>query len=498
MNVKELYPNLWPHQVEALEKVVASDKKLIVLIGPPGSGKSLVNMLIAEQYGSSIIMCVTKQLQQQYEDDFSKVTGFEKIMGKNNYPCPLHYTKNVEQSDRYKYCRTCPLKTNLECEYWKLDEATKSSSIVVTNYAYFAMQRWYGRDTHGTRNRACVIFDEAHEFERTMLGLMDAHITPEDKQYVPTLPRTTDLAEWEEWITEAMISVANQIAGSDGSDDDWALKDFESRLQRIRYGMKNGWICNNTEKKAGFMWRPIWVSPDWIKPLTLDAEKIIMSSATIYDPTHLAETMGVSPDDMEVIEMPSTFPYYQRPFIIIPVANVSSWKMSEADQDKLVQAVDRIMDMHPQEKGIIHTVSYKMRDLIVKRSKRNGRFRTHQSHDRNLKIEQFKNDKEPTVLVSPSATTGINIPEIRFQIILKLPIPNLGDERESIRRKERKDIFDAEVGNVLIQTYGRAMRTPTDEGKTYALDRMIKFFYRSHMKHFPQYVREAVVELNHI
>lgn len=485
VSVRQFYTP-YPDQEDAVAAAIKSTKPCIAIIGPPGSGKSMVNLLLAEQYPKSAILCVTKQLQKQYED-----YGLEDValvMGKNNYPCPMGYSVNCEKSDEKNLCKKCMLKESLECDYWKAEADADASPIAVTNYAYYFMQVYYGQALH---NRHSVIFDEAHEFDKTILGLMDVEFRrPYDEPRLGVkLPRDFNRQSWRE-----VKAIADTRLGWD--KEALNLK-TQFAITEIAFANPDAWIF---EQQGDIITiRPKWVDPIWTKPLIENAHKVVLSSATFYPP-YVGSLLGFAEEDIEVIEMPSTFPKEYRPFIFKPVARVSTHKGTEeesAELDKLVLEIDKMLADHPNDKGLIHTVSYKLRDVILQRTRFPERFMTHESSTRNKAIEQFRRAPAGKVMASPSMTTGVDLPyeQCAFQIIAKLPVPSLGDSRVVARKNERKEVHDAEVANTLVQMYGRAMRGADDFGITYCLDVWGKYFYEGHRGLFPKYVQEAVVML---
>ena len=60
-----------PHQAEAVQAIVDSDKHVTVLIAPMGSGKSLIANAIPEVSQKPMVTLTKyKSLQNQYSDDF--------------------------------------------------------------------------------------------------------------------------------------------------------------------------------------------------------------------------------------------------------------------------------------------------------------------------------------------------------------------------------------------------------------------------------------------
>lgn len=485
MAIRDLYTP-YAAQEEAVARAVASTKPCIAIIGPPGSGKSMVNLLLAEYYPKSVILCVTKQLQRQYED--YKIPDVKSVSGKNNYPCIAGYAADCEAANDRNLCRSCSYKVDLSCPYWAAEAEADEAPIAVTNYSYYFMQTYFGNALH---NRHSVIFDEAHEFDRTMLGLMDVEWNRnyDERLLGFKLPRVFNRQQWQEAAKLAISKL--------GKDKESKKLLTKFALTEIAFSQEDAWIFEMEGRLITI--RPKWVSPDWTKGMIENAHKVILSSATFYPP-YVGSLLGFREDQIETIEMPSTFPLEYRPFIFKKVARVSTHKGTSEEAlelDKLVLEIDRIMAEHHAEKGLLHTVSYKLRDEILKRTRFPGRFMTHDSSSRQAVIDAFRKAPAGTILASPSMTTGVDFPydQLNYQIIAKLPVPSLGDKRVVIRKEERKEIHDAEVRNTLIQMYGRAMRSKDDFGLTYCLDTWAHYFYQNNMAKFPRYVREAVITL---
>lgn len=471
-------------QEAAIEAAFNTPRPCIAIIGPPGSGKSVVNMAIAEHWPKSVILCVTKQLQKQYIDS---APFLKLVMGKNNYPCPMGYGKNAEVADDLGRCKSCAMKHSAipTSPYWKAEYEADHANISVTNYAYYFFQRYYGE---AMKNRNSIVFDEAHELDKTILGLMDIEFDRERDGAILNMEFPTDIREWKGFRGEALEELSNAVT----KEEKGLRRRFE--MLGLAFADTDVWLVDDEGEKVYF--RPKWVDPSWTAPLISSATKVVLSSATFY-PAYVGSLLGFSEEDIEVIEMPSYFNPAFRPLIFIPSAKVSTYKGTaeeELELDRLVLAIDKRLAEHNDEKGLVHTVSYALRDAILLRTRFPNRFLTHDSYSRNKVIDKFRTAPKGTVLISPSITTGVDLPyeHVVFQIIAKLPIPNLGDSRVQSRKKERKWVHDAEVANTLIQMYGRAMRSPDDFGITYVLDTWAYYFYTNHEKMFPQYVKEAV------
>ena len=89
-------------------------------------------------------------------------------------------------------------------------------------------------------------------------------------------------------------------------------------------------------------------------------------------------------------------------------------------------------------------------------------------------LEAYRKSDRDDVLVSPSLTTGVDLPYdlLRFQILPKLPFPDQRDPvvaaQKGTELGKRLGLMDTAV--TLGQAYGRIMRADDDGGYTYLLD----------------------------
>jgi Rad3-related DNA helicase len=104
-------------------------------------------------------------------------------------------------------------------------------------------------------------------------------------------------------------------------------------------------------------------------------------------------------------------------------------------------------------------------------------------------IKQHIESKEPTVLVSPSMTYGVDLKEdlARFQIISKASYMPLNDERIKRLFKEDPSWYVNKMLNHLIQACGRGVRTKNDKCVTYILDGTITDAVLRNAKKLPKY-----------
>jgi ATP-dependent DNA helicase DinG len=129
-------------------------------------------------------------------------------------------------------------------------------------------------------------------------------------------------------------------------------------IENIRSNPKD-WIVsdikeeNNEVTKVGL--KPLDVSP-YCKELFEKCDKTFMMSATILDKDAFCKSLGLAPKEVKFIQVPSDFPLQNRPMIPLNIAyvNSDSLKLQEV-QIKIARAINNLMNLHRNEKGIIHT-----------------------------------------------------------------------------------------------------------------------------------------------
>ena len=99
----------------------------------------------------------------------------------------------------------------------------------------------------------------------------------------------------------------------------------------------------------------------------------------------------------------------------------------------------------------------------------------------------------PTVLVSPSLREGVDLPDdfLRFQVLTKLPYPDLGDPWTATRRARDPRWYAVETAKALVQAYGRSCRHAEDFGVTYVLDTQFARFLQRYRVLLPEWFLDA-------
>ena len=100
--------------------------------------------------------------------------------------------------------------------------------------------------------------------------------------------------------------------------------------------------------------------------------------------------------------------------------------------------------------------------------------------ERGKVIEQHISSVEPTVS--------------RFQIITKVPYPNLADRWTNAKMKADKEWYYWQTALKLMQAYGRSIRSKDDWAKTYVLDSGFISFVETNASMFPNWFTQAIIK----
>jgi len=80
----------------------------------------------------------------------------------------------------------------------------------------------------------------------------------------------------------------------------------------------------------------------------------------------------------------SSFPKENRPIIYLPTADFSQKAADEESTIMMIRVIDGLLDKHQNEKGLIHTISYKLAKELLSKSRHHNRL----SHTRRQGREQ--------------------------------------------------------------------------------------------------------------
>lgn len=136
---------------------------------------------------------------------------------------------------------------------------------------------------------------------------------------------------------------------------------------------------------------------------------------------------------------------------------------------------------------VVHNcVNYRIAKHLVDTVK-SPRLLLHDSENREATIEYHLSSTDPTVLISPSMTEGVDLADdaSRFQILCKVPFPYLGDRVTQLRKVKIPNWYPCQTARAVIQAFGRSVRNETDHAVSYILDTDWERFYKTSSSLFP-------------
>lgn len=462
------------NQLEAIQKIVRSEKRFRVLNQPTGSGKSLVYYLATKILGGrTVILNSTKALQDQLCHDYP----LTDMRGQNAYQCN---TLGVNcDCGPCHFGFSCPIKST--CPYHVAYRNALNSDAVVTNYAYWLSMNIHGKGLGKVDN---LVLDEAHTAPEHICNQMSITINKRDLEAKPG----SNVKAWAMYEYRRHKDIVSSIksdqlshSGGEGLSKDlvMSLKKHEQickGLETIIHSDES-WVFDDSGGKI--QCTPVWAS-SYRDVLFQNVKNVILTSSTITP--KIMEYLGIP--DYDFFSFPHTFPPKRREVVLLPVARVD-FRTSEEDKKKLIQALDKYIRRRLDRKGIIHSISYKWRSFLMKYSKHKDRMITHSGRTTADVVDAFKRMPEPGILVSPSIVQGYDFPgdTCRWQVIWKVPFP---DSRSSVvkrRRKEDKEYTNNLAMQNLVQACGRIVRSERDWGETILFDSHLEwfFYYNRHL-----------------
>ena len=276
--------------------------------------------------------------------------------------------------------------------------------------------------------------------------------------------------------------------------------------------MEKGWVLTGFKtkgqgktpdpSKSSVIFKPIMVDRDAPDVLWQHGERFLLLSASWVSVEQEAENLGLKEGEWAHVEMPSSFPAESRPIVVETVAEVTA-KNKEVAYPALEKEVLRLVEKHPNDRILVHTVSYELTDRLVQYVRRYASDRTRvftykAAYERDQALEGYL--AHPAgVIFAPSFDRGVDLHEddCRVQIIAKVPWPYLGDEQIAARAngtgRSGKTWYAVKTIRTIIQMSGRGMRSKDDSVITYILDKTFVRLYQQNRRLFPKWWSDALV-----
>ncbi len=303
--------------------------------------------------------------------------------------------------------------------------------------------------------------------------------------------------KYQENISISNLNISEELAAD-------AIRDTERLTITINNILSNprNWIISEIKKEdyevVKVELKPLDISP-YCKHVFEKCSKVLIMSATILNPKAFCRSVGLAYDkEVKFIQVKSDFPVENRPIYPMNIAylNFNNLQLPEI-KSSITKTVDNIMTIHKNDKGIIHTTSYEQLNFIKEKISQENTRRllvTDPEIQRDEIIQEHINSIKPTVLISPSLHTGLDLKgELsRFQIITKVPYPNKNDRWINAKRNSNEDWYYWQTALKLVQASGRSIRSKEDWAKTYILDSAFGYFVNKNRNILPDWFIQAV------
>jgi Rad3-related DNA helicase len=517
------------NQLELIEKILTAfdnDKKYIILEAGTGTGKSAIAATLGQILQPAYILTMTKQLQRQYADEF----GYPQVKGRNNFSCLDSGSLNKCDQGTCQTIRTgqefsCPYGIKIEksnqkdineydpetyyntpftfnstnkCPYWNQKAIAIEEPVTLLNYDYAYLEFNY---VQHFQKRNLMILDEAHNIEdkimhKLELNLYNKQLQKDIQESIPREMMTyTDIKDWIAFL-EAIYDSYNAINTNNLTKQKGdRIEHTKRKIKEITGNIKKNpddWVVSPEDNSVSF--KPLKVDKYAKETLFQYADKVLFMSATILDKDLFCKWLGLDPEEVYYIHSESPFKKEYRPIhmkLVGPMSKRALWHTAP----KTIPVLKEIMDKHYNEKGLVHTNSYKCQQYIIDHI-REQRILSHDSKNREQILREFEKSNDPYVLVSPSMSEGVDLPyeKCEFQVIYKVPYPYLGDKQINERKNLDPEWYAYKTIMTLMQAYGRGMRAENDHCDTYILDKNIQTILRNKMyrRLIPKFFREAI------
>jgi Rad3-related DNA helicase len=519
-----------------------SGKKYVLLEAGTGLGKSAIGITIArymESYAPVVknedgepmtgayVITTQKILQEQYMSDFGPASGkglIRTIKSSSNYKCQFYTDQTCGQSRRalaqlgkqlngtefQKKCKT-------SCLYALEKQDFIESPISITNFSYFLAETTYAGKLEP---RALLVVDECHNTETELGKFIEVSFSEKFARDVLKckIPKLDTQGAVYEWIRTGYKKSLNKYAkdldknlaklsgdiegyGEFSKQAEMLEKHIGKVEQFLEVYREDNWVMNIAYPQEGnrrgarrFEFKPVDVGPYSQSVFFKSGARVLLMSATVVDKDVFCASVGISPDDVAYLRIPSPFPVENRPIHYVPVGSMSKDNIDRT-LPVMAEAVKMLLDKHPKEKGIIHTSNYKVAKYLLENVK-TDRILTHDSTNRDEILRRHVDSPEPTVLLSPSMMEGVDLSDdaSRFQILCKVPFPYLGDLVIKKRMDKNKSWYPYTTAKSVIQSFGRSIRNEKDHAVSYILDADWDKFYTRSNHMFPEDFRASFVK----
>jgi Rad3-related DNA helicase len=551
-----------PQQIDVVEAIHREwdNYKYFALSLPTGVGKTYIATSIADSIFNAYMLTSTLQLQDQYMKSWDELIN---LKGRGNYTCALNTNFTVDaapcsaNADLYQDC-----VRNSTCPYINQKKAALAAKAMITNpvYMLYSTHCGFAKDEDNPWvERTAVIFDEAHNIENHLVSFAESNIDPEkyhedfgvqtrgiiftgraEEDYFKVIEIKEILERKAQELAVKLETEFPQARLFGASAREWAKGFTDKTAEKVRklnakiyqldkaiQPLKIFFNTHGTPEELSRRWI-ISKQPDAnvlkLSPIYGDflfheyfgklGKKFVFLSATLGTKKEFCKELGIKESECFFMETDSPFKPELSPVIVMPTIKLSK-EVYDQNVKKVGGLIDEILKMHPDERGIIHSVTYDIqkhiftgvspknqnrllcRDMDVLKNANAGKnmYPKKYKNDELLEMHERDGSMYGSVLLSPSMMEGVDLHDdlSQFQVIIKLPWANLGDVR--VKKKSQLDgsWYKNKMWLNILQASGRSTRHETDTSVTYILDQNFKYFYDEWKHNLPDWFKKRLV-----
>lgn len=336
------------------------------------------------------------------------------------------------------------------------------------------------------------MFDEAAKNIPTLMGIFDRQMrtVQEALAYYELLNRTiTNLTSICDLSTKTFKMLFQSKIGALGENEDGvnnnqlivqALNDLSTRRD-------DAFVKSEVKFNSNFFTHTVrdLSETELIKRNFIDKiEYGFFMSATLGNTNEYSKMLGLPPEDTSSYRLRSTFDFKKSP-IYLCKSGWLNWKNFKENIDTVLDTCLHICEtIHPDEKGIIHTSTFKIADLLMEKLNQSDyggnlipikdktRYRFYRTPQQKEQcVAELKSSETPLIIIGPSLYEGLDLKgdEGRFNILVKVPYPGIDDYVKA--KMERIPFWYSRVTlEKVVQAIGRTNRYVEDYSTTYLLD----------------------------
>lgn len=518
------FPKFRAFQEKILNEVKTSFEdgiEVAIIEGPTGFGKSPVNIALGLYFEPTFYTTPQIKLVNQIAKDFGPKSlaidggtgSIIPLLGRKNYICRA---SNKPSDECYIYNDSehrC--SEEAKCVYWHQKQKAISSDIAIITFAMLIINSYLLSESRFSK-RNLLIIDECHSLESQVASLFAGFtISPFSfpsslrkelwEKTLKIIPKGKDIRIYIPFFEDfrGLIQSYLPLCTTQGERD--KLVNFLFKIKYMLFELENGktWVINLITRKGdkfrgrSRQFKPIFIDSFLRRKVWSQTDKIILSSATIpfrNDIEKWLNILGLGNRRYSFHSIPMQFPLENRPIITSCMGGKMTHQNEDQSWDENIKTIKEIINEHRYERGVIHTQSYHRSTRIANELKGYSIFLHNKEEINNDIIDEWVTSKK-LILISPSIKEGVDLKDdlCRFQIVLKIPYPSIGDARVKylLMQKKQWTWYFNETAKDVIQMYGRAIRSDTDHAKFYIIDG--SFEDLSKKAFFPDWFNDAII-----